>query len=476
MTPRVFLPSFLSIITFLLVVGYVFAHQTDEERTIRIYDTGFNPVNLIIPVGTTVVFENSGQNDHWPASNIHPTHDIYPEFDPKKPIASKESWEFTFNQTGDWLFHDHLDPALTGSIKVTGPETDNGPKQQKKLDVPLLTRIKFGLLDVYFYFFPEDKRTYASWQSISNLVNAKNEAKLTYLISLVGPEQIVKQLFEQSGSGEYFNCHVFAHTVGRLTYNSLGENAIHKNITLCHSGYQHGVMAAFINATGTRDLVKRLDNICEEADSNFGKLTCYHGVGHGLMAYYGNDLPTAVDRCLTLGDRFKQSNCLVGTFMENIGSRVGDSVSDHPTVWLKDDDLHYPCNAIDQSQQVQNMCYSIQPDWMNRFYKNDILKVMQECMKAPEKSRSSCFFGVGQETAFFATRSDYKKIAELCSQVPDQSDYQDRCFNAAELIILDFWGPNITNQGEEYCKAVPERFLENCKKVLNDRLKDLKKI
>lgn len=466
---------FIAVISFFLF-PLTSAHQSEQHRTIKMYDTGFNPANLNIPVGSTVVFENVDESEHWPASNIHPTHDIYPEFDPKKPISPKGNWEFTFDKTGEWLYHDHLNPILTGSIKVGGPDSDNGPKKQKKLDIPLISKIKFGLVDFYFYFFPEDKNTYASWQSIAKLVNAKNEVKLTYLISLVGPEQVIKQLFEQSGSGERFNCHVFAHSVGRLTYNSLGENAIHKNITLCHSGYKHGVMAAFINATGTKDLVNRLDQVCEKVDSNFGRLTCYHGVGHGLMAYYSNDLPTSIDRCLSLWDRFKQNNCMVGTFMENIGSRAGDSVSDHPTTWLKDEDLHYPCNAIDQSQQVQNMCYSIQPDWMNRHYKNDITKVISECMKAPEKSRSSCFFGVGQEIALLAMISNYGRIMEFCNKVPDKLDYQDRCFNASELIILDFWGPNITNQGEEYCKAIPERFFENCWKVLDERLKDLKKI
>ncbi len=461
--------------SFLFFVTTTLAQQKGK-RIIKIDDKGFNPANLVIDVGTTIVFENIGSNQHWPASNIHPTHDIYPEFDPKMPVEPQKSWEFTFDKAGEWRFHDHLYPVMIGSIRVEGPESQSGLKKQEEEIGSLLDNIKYSILDFYFSFFPKDKELYASRQNIAKLVSSKKDSKLSYLISLIGQDRIVRNLFEQSGEGRDFNCHVFAHTIGRLSFAKEGEGAIRKNITLCHSGYQHGVMAAFINATGARNLVERLDRICEIAESNFGRLTCYHGVGHGLMAYYNNDLPTAINRCLTLGNRFKQNNCMVGVFMENIGSRVGDSVSDHPTVWLKEDDPHFPCNSIDQAQQIQNMCYSIQPDWMNHLYKNNISKTISECMKAAESARPSCFFGVGQEISFLATSGNFSKVTEYCLQVPDIANYQDRCFNAAELIVLDFWGPNLTDQGEKYCQSIPQKFQLSCANALKERLEDLKKL
>ena len=44
--------------------------------------TGYVPSNITISSGTRVAFVTTETGDAWPASNIHPTHGIYPEFDP----------------------------------------------------------------------------------------------------------------------------------------------------------------------------------------------------------------------------------------------------------------------------------------------------------------------------------------------------------------------------------------------------------
>ena len=112
-------------ITFLVlavIIGigiYFYANGNKGENfTIHMSEDGFSPSTLNIKQGQTVKFINDGKEDHWPASNIHPTHLIYPEFDPKRPISPKESWSFTFNKIGIWRMHDHLYPEFTGTITV----------------------------------------------------------------------------------------------------------------------------------------------------------------------------------------------------------------------------------------------------------------------------------------------------------------------------------------------------------------------
>lgn len=78
----------------------------------------FDPETLTIQRCTEVVFENKDSKAHWPASNIHPTHGIYPEFDPQKGIGPGNSWSFVFDKAGNWRFHDHLNPTVTGEIIV----------------------------------------------------------------------------------------------------------------------------------------------------------------------------------------------------------------------------------------------------------------------------------------------------------------------------------------------------------------------
>jgi len=94
------------------------SEKPGDRLTILINDGGFNPVELSIKKGETVTFSNVGENEHWPASAIHPTHQVYPEFDPKEAIAPGDSWSFKFDKEGAWRFHDHIFLNLTGVITV----------------------------------------------------------------------------------------------------------------------------------------------------------------------------------------------------------------------------------------------------------------------------------------------------------------------------------------------------------------------
>ncbi len=89
-----------------------------QTVTMRMKDGGYEPANLTVAVETTITFVNDGANEHWPASNIHPTHEIYPEFDPQRAVPPGESWSFTFDKAGIWRYQDHLSPNLKGTITV----------------------------------------------------------------------------------------------------------------------------------------------------------------------------------------------------------------------------------------------------------------------------------------------------------------------------------------------------------------------
>lgn len=97
---------------------------TSVKHEIEITSSGFSPRLSTIGMGDTVVFVNKDAAPHWPASDIHPTHGVYPEkggcigskFDACRGLAPEERYEFTFFQHGNWCFHDHLNPGLTGCV------------------------------------------------------------------------------------------------------------------------------------------------------------------------------------------------------------------------------------------------------------------------------------------------------------------------------------------------------------------------
>lgn len=88
-------------------------------QVIMLTKDGFSPSEITIKKGETVAFRTENGKLFWPASNLHPSHLLYPEFDPKQPIEPEATWSFTFEKPGTWQFHDHLAPYFTGTITVT---------------------------------------------------------------------------------------------------------------------------------------------------------------------------------------------------------------------------------------------------------------------------------------------------------------------------------------------------------------------
>lgn len=85
---------------------------------VMIKDDIYEPKDLSIKKCTKVVFKNVSSEPHWPASDIHPTHGIYPEFDPREPVDPEGEWSFIFDRAGTWKYHDHLKPVIRGVIEV----------------------------------------------------------------------------------------------------------------------------------------------------------------------------------------------------------------------------------------------------------------------------------------------------------------------------------------------------------------------
>lgn len=103
----------------------------NEFEVLIVYtENGYEPKTVTIQKGDTVRFvNNAAEQESWPASAVHPTHSIYPgksdddclgsSFDSCRGLLPGEFWEFTFDEVGEWRFHDHLHPSKTGSVIVT---------------------------------------------------------------------------------------------------------------------------------------------------------------------------------------------------------------------------------------------------------------------------------------------------------------------------------------------------------------------
>lgn len=90
----------------------------EGEVSVVLTREGFKPNEITIKKGTTVVFSTDIDRPFWPASDLHPTHEVYSDFDPKRKLEPDETWSFKFDRVGEWNMHDHLRSYFNGSIRV----------------------------------------------------------------------------------------------------------------------------------------------------------------------------------------------------------------------------------------------------------------------------------------------------------------------------------------------------------------------
>ena len=110
------------------------ANAAPMTATVTYDGNSFSPSTVTIAQGGTVTFtDNAGQM--WVASNPHPTHEGYDgttrtqhcaagytgatPFDECSPGSS---FSFTFNKTGTFGYHDHLNHGATGTINVVSAQ------------------------------------------------------------------------------------------------------------------------------------------------------------------------------------------------------------------------------------------------------------------------------------------------------------------------------------------------------------------
>lgn len=89
-----------------------------DHVSVVLTKNGFFPAEVTVRAHGSVTFSTDTSRPFWPAANPHPIHGIYPAFDPRAPIASGNTWSFTFDHGGDWGYHDHLRSYFEGTIHV----------------------------------------------------------------------------------------------------------------------------------------------------------------------------------------------------------------------------------------------------------------------------------------------------------------------------------------------------------------------
>lgn len=252
-----------------------FNENEKKEYVVELREDGFYPRELNIHQGDTVQFETTRSKPFWPASNLHPTHTIYPEFDPQKPIFPTEQWSFQFDKPGQWKYHDHLFPNYRGDIVVQGKTRNkNGSIQFVASCTDIIGR--------------SEKEQCWDNQLQLTIQNQGLDAAFELFVKLYKTDPMIPK-----------GCHGWAHILGEEAFELFKEDKeviLRKETAYCGYGFFHGFIEKLLQTT---DDIKKTREFCVRAAEQLGDrapltyTNCIHGIGHGSVeienpALFGN--------------------------------------------------------------------------------------------------------------------------------------------------------------------------------------------
>lgn len=493
--------------------------HSGSTYTVEMTAGGFVPSQLEVIAGDTVIFENTDQEDHWPASDLHPTHERYSDFDSQRPIPAGQAWSFTFFRPGNWRYHDHLNPrAPTGQIVVLA-DTHAVGQNQGDAEVPAAGR-PTGLARI--------------WAAIKTYVSSVFEAARQLMTEVFGPQvaaapatpqpelfgqpeldtefrpppqasfdQVYRDL-QPNCAADDFECwvsffrqqaisfgpqisvdlvlqlkrdgnvapsvdeHQLGHQIGRQTAESFGIND--QAFLLCpmsqlNGGCQHGffefVLGRADSTSAAADLICRA---LEDGYSAKDYFYCYHGVGHGVMMAAAYDLDRALEVCDSFETLVAQDGCWQGVFMENTNAGMGGYA--RQGVFSLDNPLA-PCDSV--AERHKHECYVNHAGWLMDFFDNDLAAASAACASVTDGFERSCLESLGlmvtnpvwQIPLYGDTgQASFEQIAwELCRKFP--SGYRDSCVIGGIDNIHNFDQFDL-DRAEAFCNAVGAEFQMIC--------------
>ena len=194
------------------------------------------------------------------------------------------------------------------------------------------------------------------------------------------------------------DCHFVSHAVGHVAFNerpNVIENLIGMDGTLCRGGYFHGVLAEYFHDVqeNNKPFPPDYPIICNDLIGSSNYQDCIHGLGHGLMHYFGEDLNSSLEMCHDMS--FYQNRlCMKGVMMQhtdNVLTRDGIT-----------------------EDVISNLCNESELDGI------DFIE---------------CSMSVGTTLAFF-TNHDMEKGSKYCNLIEHEKG-QNYCIEGLRLEIQD---------------------------------------
>ena len=230
--------------------------------------------------------------------------------------------------------------------------------------------------------------------------------------------------------GAIDDCHFVSHEIGHVSFEenpNVIANLVGADGTMCRGGYFHGVLASYFHDVGEsgEPVPSDYDTICNELIGSSNYQDCIHGIGHGLVHYFGEDLDSSLEMCHNMSF-YQDRLCTNGVMMQytdNVLTRQGIT-----------------------TDVISNLC--------NEFELSSI-------------DFGECNMYIGTTLAFF-TNHDFDEGEKSCKLI-DNENAQKFCLDGLRLEIEDSDRYEKTPLTLEIREKFQPQFIEGSSKIIDIR-------
>ncbi|XKT74465.1 MAG: hypothetical protein ACJKTH_03860 [Patescibacteria group bacterium UBA2163] len=290
--------------------------------------------------------------------------------------------------------------------------------------------------------------------------------------------------------------HLLGHVVGDILYKQKGIDGIYDCTPDFRNACSHSIVVGLFSEEG-KGALNEIAEACSNAPGGSGAYTmCFHGLGHGILAYANYNFEQAIEMCAQTGSEARQNReyveCVGGATMEMFaGVHDRNAWELEKDNYFKEDDPLAPCNASFMPELVRPICYTyLTPHLfvsagadLARPQPEDYEKAFTYCDEIPKKNRAeweACYGGFGKEFLVLAQDRDIRdigsapkeslqRIREWCA-LTDNEAGRMAC-NASALGSLFWGGENNPDASFTFCAiAEDERERNACYRHLSETI------
>ena len=483
---------FIVLISTGVLLQFSYAHSNKEEF-VTISDSGFSKKDITIQKGTTVTWQIDGEKLHWPASDNHPTHALYPDgggcigskLDACNGLKKGETFSFKFEKLGTWTMHDHLSHGNTMAVNVV----------TNKFFLSIVKSISFGQKNSetckkYIGGSKEQEECFtkeilrevhdynATPAKIATLImdkcNGQNACYAPLFIPITmkkGFEFAFKVTFELRKIDRIIanSCHSVARQIGWATYRmdpkNWQENLRHMDIR-CSWGAVHGVVEEYAASTGNKFDKNMIKVLCN------GNAPCNHGVGHLLLVQEEGNISKALDICTVLKVWDYRHMCMTGVFMERMAEQNSAEREDDPVGRR----IAYSMNRMNEFKSVcdnftgepYTACWSelSRPAIVN--FNQDPKTVFDYCNKAKTYDAANYCRRRAMLDLVPTHNYDLQGIKYMCELGSEYDKYFQRdCYLRIAVLATVNFPEDKKNEIDKYCLSIQDSFRAACKDIMD---------